>query len=135
MPKLDRDAVERLRKELTPEQDKVAFHEGTERPGSSALNEEKREGVFACAVCGNPLFSSEHKYESGSGWPSFYDVYGPESLETKRDFKLLIPRTEFHCANCGAHVGHVFNDGPQPTGKRYCANGIVLDFEPADGED
>lgn len=135
MPKLDRDTVERLRKELTPEQDKVAFHEGTERPGSSALNEEKREGVFACTVCGNPLFSSEHKYESGSGWPSFYDVYGPESLETKRDFKLLIPRTEFHCANCGAHIGHVFNDGPQPTGKRYCANGIVLDFQPADGED
>lgn len=135
MPRLDSDEIEKLRKDLTPEQDKVAFKESTERPNSSELNAETREGVFKCTVCANPLFSSEHKYESGSGWPSFYDVYGPDSLETKRDFKLLLPRTEFHCANCGAHIGHVFKDGPEPTGLRYCANGIVLDFEPADGED
>ncbi|GGE31389.1 peptide-methionine (R)-S-oxide reductase [Marinicauda pacifica] len=135
MPKLDKTEIATLRSALTPEQDKVAFKEGTERPGSSGLNEEKRNGTYQCAVCGNPLFGSRHKYESGSGWPSFFDTCGEGSLETKRDFKLIIPRTEMHCANCGAHVGHVFNDGPQPTGQRWCANGIVLDFVPEDGED
>lgn len=135
MPRLDKSEIEKLREDLPDLVDKVAFHEGTERPGSSRLNEEKRDGLYRCAVCGNDLFAAQHKYESGSGWPSFYDSCGPEAIETKRDFKLILPRTEFHCANCGAHIGHVFNDGPEPTGKRFCANGIVLDFQPADGQD
>ncbi len=115
---------------LTPEQYRVLRHEATEAPGSSPLNHEKRRGTFLCAGCDLPLFDSATKYESGTGWPSFFDVL-PGAVGTKRDWSLLIPRTEYHCARCGGHQGHVFDDGPAPTGLRYCNNGVALRFEVA----
>ena len=121
-------------RELLPEEAYVVlFKEATEPAGTSSLNQEKREGTFICAACYLPLFESSAKYESGTGWPSFFQpVVG--HLETKTDFKLILPRTEYHCARCGGHQGHVFKDGPQPTGQRYCNNGVALRFVPA-GED
>ncbi len=114
--------------------DEAAFYvlrkEGTERPFTSELNDEKRSGVFACAGCGLALFQSEFKYDSGTGWPSFFDIIDGH-VGTKRDFKLIMPRTEYHCNRCGGHQGHVFNDGPQPTGLRYCNNGVALSFIPS----
>ena len=111
----------------------VLFEEGTEAPYSSPLNKEKRPGTFICAACNQPLFDSTTKFESGTGWPSFYDAL-PDALATKKDFQLLVPRTEYHCTRCGGHHGHVFNDGPRPTGLRYCNNGVALRFVPK-GED
>jgi peptide-methionine (R)-S-oxide reductase len=109
---------------------RVLFQEGTEPPFSSALNEEKRAGTFICAACHQPLFTSEGKYDSGTGWPSFFRPIDPARIETRRDFRLLLPRTEYHCARCGGHQGHVFGDGPAPTRQRYCNNGLALRFIP-----
>jgi peptide-methionine (R)-S-oxide reductase len=114
---------------LSPEQFDVLRHEGTEAPFTSALNSEKRRGTFHCAGCGQPLFTSDTKYDSGSGWPSFFKPL-PGAVEFKRDFHLVLPRTEYHCSRCGGHQGHVFDDGPEPTGKRFCNNGVALKFEP-----
>lgn len=114
---------------LTPEQFRVLRKHGTERPFSSPLNAEHRNGTFVCAGCGLPLFQSETKFDSGTGWPSFFAPI-EEGVETSRDFSLVIPRTEVHCRRCGGHLGHVFGDGPAPTGQRYCMNGVSLKFEP-----
>ena len=108
---------------------RVLFEEDTERPGTSPLNKEKRTGTFVCAACYLPLFSSETKYDSGTGWPSFFDTL-PGAVGTKKDRKLFLPRTEYHCIRCGGHQGHVFDDGPKPTGLRYCNNGVALRFVP-----
>lgn len=107
----------------------VLRRESTERPFTSALNDEKRAGVFVCAGCDLPVFTSQMKFDSGTGWPSFFTSI-PDSLETKKDFKLIFPRTEYHCSRCGGHHGHVFNDGPAPTGERWCNNGVALRFVP-----
>jgi peptide-methionine (R)-S-oxide reductase len=123
-----RKTDEEWRKELTPEQYRVLRRHGTERAGTSALNHEKRTGVYFCAGCGEPLFDSATKYESGSGWPSFYQPR-ENAVETETDNSLLMNRTEVHCAKCGGHLGHVFPDGPEPTGERYCMNGAALKFE------
>jgi peptide-methionine (R)-S-oxide reductase len=113
---------------LTPAQYRVLRQEATEPAFTSALNGEKRRGTFRCAGCGQPLFTSDTKYDSGSGWPSFFQPL-PGAVAFKRDFHLVLPRTEYHCSRCGGHQGHVFDDGPEPTGKRFCNNGVALDFE------
>jgi len=116
-------------KQLTPEQKDILLREGTESPGSSPLNNEKREGVYLCAACGTKLFDSKSKYESRSGWPSFFESLS-DVFETKVDNIIGSPRTEYHCKECGGHHGHIFDDGPKPTGKRYCNNGACLIFKP-----
>jgi len=130
------DGIEKLnisdeewKKRLSLQQYDILRHEGTERAFTSPLVNEHREGVFACAGCGVELFPSKFKYESGTGWPSFFDAIAGY-LETKNDYQLIMSRTEYHCAHCGGHHGHVFKDGPPPTGLRYCNNGAVLTFIP-----
>jgi len=125
MPKTD----DEWRKTLTPEQFHVLREHGTERAGTSPLNVEKRDGTFRCAACGQALFSSDTKFESGTGWPSFYRPLD-EAIATTVDRSFGMTRVEVHCANCGGHLGHVFPDGPAPTGQRYCMNGVALTFEP-----
>lgn len=117
------------RKRLAPERYDILRKEGTERPYSSPLNNEKRAGTYHCAGCELALFDASTKYDSGTGWPSFYDII-PGHVGTKTDYKILFPRTEYHCKRCGGHQGHVFKDGPRPTGLRYCNNGLALTFRP-----
>ena len=124
-----RKSKKEWRKLLKREQYQVLFEEDTEYPGTSPLNKEKRKGTFICAACFLPLFDSSKKYDSGTGWPSFWDVI-PGRVGTKKDFKLVYPRTEYHCIRCGGHQGHIFEDGPRPTGLRYCNNGVALEFVP-----
>ena len=120
------------RAQLTPQQYEILRQQGTERPGSSPLLKEHRKGIFACAGCDLPLFASETKFESGTGWPSFWQPL-PNAIGTTVDKSLLMTRTEVHCRRCGGHLGHVFDDGPKPTGLRYCMNGVSLKFSPANG--
>jgi peptide-methionine (R)-S-oxide reductase len=120
---------EEWQRELTPDQYRVLRQHGTERAGTSPLNDEHRKGTFYCAGCGEPLFDSSTKYDSGSGWPSFY-APKPGAVGTSTDTSHFMTRTEVHCAKCGGHLGHVFPDGPRPTGQRYCMNGVALEFEP-----
>jgi peptide-methionine (R)-S-oxide reductase len=118
------------RERLTPEQYRVLRKEGTEPAWTSELNDEKRHGSFVCAACGAALFTSDMKFDSGTGWPSFFTTL-PGAFKTSTDWKLIYPRTEYHCARCGGHHGHVFKDGPAPTGQRWCNNGVALKFVPA----
>lgn len=118
---------------LTPEQYKVLRKHGTERAFSGEFWDNKASGTYVCAGCGESLFSSDAKYKSGTGWPSYFQPVSDSAVGIKSDWKLFMRRTEVHCAKCGGHLGHVFNDGPEPTGKRYCINSVSLGFEPDEG--
>jgi len=120
--------AEEWKEQLTPEQYNVLIEEGTEPPNSSVLNSVKDEGVFSCVACDEPLFTTSTKFESGTGWPSFYSPVNKDAIALSTDFKLILPRTECSCAKCGGHLGHVFDDGPDPTGQRFCMNGVAMKF-------
>jgi peptide-methionine (R)-S-oxide reductase len=126
---MEKKPDDQWRQQLTPEQYRVLREHGTETPGSSSLNQEHRDGTFRCAACGQPLFSSDTKYESCTGWPSFFRPLD-NAVGTSVDDSLFMRRTEVHCSNCGGHLGHVFPDGPAPTGLRFCMNGVAMMFEP-----
>jgi peptide-methionine (R)-S-oxide reductase len=132
MTKIEKTDAE-WRQALSPEAYRVLREHGTERAGTSPLNHEKRSGMFVCAGCGKELFASDTKFESGTGWPSFYAPVEPDAVGTTEDRSWFMRRTEVHCADCGGHLGHVFPDGPKPTGLRYCMNGAALDFKPEKG--
>lgn len=132
MPKIEK-TDEQWRAELTPEQYKVLRQEGTERAFTSPLNNEERAGKFKCAGCGKELFEKTTKFDSGTGWPSFYAPVAEDAVSEHTDRKLFVKRTEVRCADCGGHLGHVFPDGPAPTGQRYCMNGIAMTFSPDEG--
>ena len=123
---------EEWKQELTPQQFKVLRKHGTEPAGTSPLDKNYDKGTYVCAACGHPLFTSETKFNSGTGWPSFYAPMD-DAIETSVDRMLFMTRTEVHCSNCGGHLGHVFGDGPKPTGQRYCMNGVSLEFKPEEG--
>lgn len=129
MPKISK-SEEQWRDELTPEQFHVLRKHGTERAGTSHLNDEKRDGTFICAGCDKPLFKTSAKFESGTGWPSFFQPIDPSTVTEHKDRSFFMTRTEIRCADCDGHLGHVFNDGPQPTGLRYCMNGVAMNFVP-----
>ena len=122
------------RAELTEDQYRILRCHGTERAGTSPLNDENRRGIFKCAACGTELFASDTKFESGTGWPSFYAPADPNAVDTTEDRSLFMVRTEVHCRKCGGHLGHVFDDGPNPTGLRYCINGASLAFDPKESK-
>jgi len=131
MKKLDKKK-DAWREELDGDRYAILFQEDTERPWTSPLNDEKRDGTFVCAACKLPLFETDGKFDSGTGWPSFFQPLDEQNIATTKDYKMILPRIEYHCARCGGHQGHVFKDGPQPTGLRYCNNGLALDFVPRD---